>query len=147
MPRNSSFDHGNAVGGKQKGQAAAARFSASRSPLHYGRKFAQTTELYQALEMEHELQELVRRDTGEDVSREKPLAQQGAPAPGPPIGAVPLAAMPRLGSWRDALDSASRELRALEGAGRDLAGAAVRLLRLPLAMARLTVRRLIPWGE
>ena len=148
MSKNHSFDHVNALGGKKpKDAAARARFSASRAPVHYGKKFAQTEQLYQAHEMEHQLEELVRRDTGEELAVPavaKPSLEPSTPArPLPPIGAIPpQTSAPGLASLKDVLADATRELRALEGAVRDFSGAATRLLKLPLTAAKLTVARL-----
>ncbi|QSQ27747.1 hypothetical protein JY651_23840 [Pyxidicoccus parkwayensis] len=130
----------------------------SHEGVHYGKSHAQTEELYQAHQMEAELEELARPEPDAKFShgpsfKKAPRQKKGAGAATPraqapviggtaPIGALPpTKELPPRGRWADLMDEAQRQLQAIQGGLGDAAKAVTRLASLPVEVVRLAARR------
>ncbi|MDQ3264691.1 MAG: hypothetical protein M3Y59_13655 [Myxococcota bacterium] len=161
MPRSYSFDHYLAPKRDttlvhderdmpQEQYTEAAPVIHGETKIHYGKKFSQTEELFQARRMNHQLEELAGI-TDEDeaqppASAELPEAPQVHKSS--PIGALPpteeaTTLLPET-LLHELRDTTALNLRQLRSAARDLWSASFRLATLPLEVARLAARRLRP---
>lgn len=130
----------------------------SHEGVHYGKSHAQTEELYQAHQMEAELEELARPEPdakfshGPEFKQRKakkraearPQARAQTPVIGgtAPIGALPTTKEPPpRGRWADLMDEAQRQLQAIQSGLGDAAKAVTRLASLPVEVVRLAARR------
>ncbi|MBZ4408520.1 hypothetical protein VZQ01_02710 [Myxococcus faecalis] len=178
MPRPYSFDHfqvpktlpkqSRSLRRRDKAHLAQSRAQpeelAAREGVHYGKSFAETEDLYNARQMEAQLQELARLEPDgkfshgtsapaqratKRASREKAQQRKAAEEPvirsTTPIGALPpTREQPPRGRLPDLLDEAGRQLQTLKGGLGDAAKAVARLAALPLEVVRLAARRLNP---
>jgi hypothetical protein len=104
--------------------------------LSYGRRFAETGELYQAHRMERELEALARQDDTRPAFR---------PPRGAPIGALPVAAeAPRRDRIAELADEAQQNTRMIGESLRDIFRALARIARLPIEAALIASRRFRP---
>lgn len=127
----------------------------SHEGVHYGKAHAQTEELYQAHQMQAELEELARPEpdakfshgpefTSRKVKKRAASLRAQTPVIGgtAPIGALPpTKELPPRGRLGDLMDEAQRQLQAIQGGLGDAAKAVTRLASLPLEVARLAARR------
>ncbi|MBI3180801.1 MAG: hypothetical protein HYZ28_01520 [Myxococcales bacterium] len=143
MPRTYSFDHFTAAKPAKSKQAkpgelersARGKRAAPAGELHYGQKHARTVELYREHEALHEPAPAV------PPARRAPSWSSGV-LHGTPIGALSAQEEPLPASrLRDALEDAGRRARAIARGARELAAIGMRLLRLPLDVAKLALRR------
>lgn len=121
--------------------------------ISYGKRFAQTEEMYSVRQMNRELEELARQDEqmGEQpggavkVSPELPPAPQ-PPVRGEPIGSLPTAAVatPPKEHLREVIEDGWRYAGMLLAGVRDVATAALKLARLPLDVATVAAQKLRP---
>lgn len=170
MPRSYSFDHFKVPKtlpaqkrslrhedkARVKKSSAQPEQMGSHEGIHYGKSHAQTEELYQAHQMQAELEELARPEPDAKFSHgpeftpapqaKKRTATTRAPAPviggTAPIGALPpTKELPPRGRLGDLMDEAQRQLQAIQGGLGDAAKAVTRLASLPMEMVRLAARR------
>ncbi|MBZ4415605.1 hypothetical protein [Myxococcus sp. RHSTA-1-4] len=130
----------------------------SHEGIHYGKSHARTEALYQAHQMEAELEELARPEPDakfthgpafKPAKAKKRAAQVPAPVIGGtvPIGALPpTKELPPRGRLADLVDEAQRQLQAIQGGLGDAVKAVTRLASLPMEVVRLAARRLRPLG-
>jgi len=163
MPRSYSFDHFQSINAEQVTGVRAAEkqgvtqqedLPESATKIHYGKKHAQTEELFHAHQMEKQLEELAGVDRmppkrAETQARtEAPQAEpQREPQinRGTPIGALPEPQEPpQQGFFREIYDDAGRHLRVVRMAAKDISRASWRLLTLPVEAAKLAARRFRP---
>ncbi|ATB47071.1 hypothetical protein [Corallococcus macrosporus] len=171
MPRPYSFDHYQVPKTlpapkrslRRQDKARLARSKAhpeameSHEGVHYGKRFAETEELYIAHQMEAQLEELARPapdakfSHGPDFAPAKGTkrAQRKTAAPTvgatAPIGALPpTREQPPRGRLPELRDEAAHQLQALRGGLGDAAKAVTRLLLLPVTVVRMTAGRILP---
>jgi hypothetical protein len=157
MPRSYSFDHFQAINAeKTAGVHDEEKASVtqqqdvpdSATKIHYGKKFSQTEELFQAKQMNKQLEELAGLDRMPPKRAEEPKAQARQEMPpkiqrGTPIGALPETMEPPPASFlRELYDEAGRHVRVVRVAARDISRASFRLATLPVQVARLAARKL-----
>jgi hypothetical protein len=122
--------------------------------ISYGKRFSQTEEMYQVRQMNHELEELAKRDgmleepkaPSKQPQRERAAIKEATVVTGAmPIGALPAdEEPPPRAKLSEALDDAQRYLEMIRGAVRDIATASVRLARLPVEVAAMAAHKLRP---
>ncbi|MFP2911978.1 hypothetical protein ACLESD_44540 [Pyxidicoccus sp. 3LFB2] len=170
MPRTYSFDHFQVPKtlpaqkrslrhedkARVKKSAAHPEQMGSHSGIHYGKSHAQTEELYQAHQMQAELEELARPEPDAKFSHgpefvppkakkrtATPKAQTPVIGATAPIGALPpTKELPPRGKLGDLMDEAQRQLQAIQGGLGDAAKAVTRLASLPMEVVRLAARRM-----
>ncbi|MCP3141128.1 hypothetical protein [Pyxidicoccus xibeiensis] len=170
MPRSYSFDHfqvpktlpqeKRGLRGQDKKRVAQSRPHPegveNDGGIHYGKRFAQTEELYTAHQMAAQLEELARPEPDAKFSHgpefKAPKAKKSKRAAQPvatpviggtaPIGALPpTREPPPRGRLMDLVDEAQRQLQAIQGGLGDAAKAVSRLASLPVEVVRLAARR------
>lgn len=173
MPRSYSFDHfqaKNPIAEKELRFGAekhkqhlhdAEATAIAHTDVHYGRKFSQTEEILHARQMEHQLEELAgltheekaapkqkrapKRPEAQPIQRTAATGAAPGAAIGAPIGALPATEEPMPQTMmRELWDEASRHLRVVGLAARDVSRASVRLVTLPLRAAQLAARKIRP---
>jgi hypothetical protein len=160
MPRSYSFDHFQSINAEkttgvpdEEKQSVTQQQDVpdSATRIHYGKKFSQTEELFHAKQMNKQLEELAGLERMPPKRAEEPRAQarqerqEAAPKVqrGTPIGALPEMQEPPPASFlRELYDEAGRHVRVVRSAARDISRASLRLVTLPLEVARLAARKL-----
>ncbi|WP_426751017.1 hypothetical protein [Myxococcus sp. Y35] len=173
MPRPYSFDHyqvpktlpaqKRSLRRQDKARLAGSRAHPeameSHEGVHYGKRFAETEELYVAHQMEAQLEELARPEPdakfshGPGFTGPKPGARtakkrEAAPVVGgtTPIGALPPTREqpPQRARMPEIRDEAQHQLQALRGGLGDAIKAVSRLIRLPVTVVRMAAGRILP---
>lgn len=150
MPRSYSFDHFQVPKtmtptperGRKKGATKKAN-AGSTGKISYGKKFAETEELYQAHVMEAQLEELA----GVTKEEASPRMSRGADADpidrmrkSAPIGAMPTAELGKK-KLRDFWSDGMRHVQLFREGTRDILNAASFFLHMPRDMMRSLLRR------
>ncbi len=171
MPRPYSFDHFQVPKTlpapkrslRRQDKARLARSKAhpeameSHEGVHYGKRFAETEELYSAHQMEAELEELARPEPDAKFSHgpgfvgpkrvKRTERKPSALAVGgtSPIGALPpTREQPPRARMPEIRDEAEHQFQVLRGGLGDAAKALSRLVRLPLTLVRMAAGRILP---
>jgi hypothetical protein len=161
MPRSYSFDHFQSINAEktagvhdEEKQSVTQQHDVpdSATKIHYGKKFSQTEELFQAKQMNKQLEELAGLDRMPPKRAEEPKAQAREQQPqetppkyqrGTPIGSLPDTEEPPPASFlRELYDEAGRHVRVVRVAARDIGRASLRLVTLPLEAAKLAARKI-----
>lgn len=149
MPRSYSFDHFQVPKtmrpmprrGKKKTSARDAKPApeVEKTDIHYGKKFAQTEELYQAHVMEAQLEELA------GLTRDEPrMSRSAEPEADPidqmrksaPIGGMPTAELPGRKHLKDFLGDGMRHVQLLRHGMMDVLNAATFFVGMPRDMIK-----------
>lgn len=148
MPRTYSFDHFQVPRtmrpapkrGKKKGtKTVKTTDPVETTDIHYGKKFAQTEELYQAHVMEAQLEELAGLNT------EAPKMSHSAPVEADPIdrmrksapiGAMPTAELPSKKRIKDVLGDGARHVNLLRDGVKDIFHAVTFLVGMPASILK-----------
>lgn len=158
MPRTYPYDHFRvpesahpAQPEEEKARVSGSRGARGDRQPRYGKRFAETEDLSHARQMNRQLEELAResepkisRPRQPERSRRGPErdGRPGEPGRGAPIGAIPAgAAQPARDTLRDLVDRGQRHFQLLRHSVRDGAAAGLRLVSLPLDVAKLAARR------
>ncbi|MFP2961464.1 hypothetical protein ACLEPN_27560 [Myxococcus sp. 1LA] len=129
----------------------------SHEGVHYGKRFAETEELYIAHQMEAQLEELARPEPDAKFSHgsnftpakgsKRAPRKEAAPSMGAttPIGALPpTREQPPRGRLPEIRDEAEHQIQALRGGLGDAVKAVSRLLMLPVSVVRMAAGRILP---
>ncbi|GHG73641.1 hypothetical protein [Comamonas sp. JC664] len=130
----------------------------SHEGVHYGKRFAETEELYIAHQMEAQLEELARPEpdakfshgpsfTGPKRRTKRAAKKAETPAVGAtsPIGALPpTREQPPRARMAEIRDEAGHQVQALRGGLGDAVKAVSRLILLPVTIVRMAAGRILP---
>ena len=155
MPRSYSFDHFQVPKtmtptperGRKKGASVAKKNGGNAdSDLHYGKKFAQTEELYQAHAMEAQLEELAgvakeKTTKAPKMSRSPDADPIDRMRKSAPIGAMPTAELPGKKKLKDFWADGVRHVQLLKEGTRDILHAASFLIHMPSDIVRSFLHR------